>query len=57
LTGEGEPIVLKKYSRPFFLILIGLLAVLLLLSAPAAHGASIDPAPVFDNQAHTYNWP
>ena len=57
MLNKGEHIVLKKYSRLLFLIVIGLLIALLLLSAPAAHGAQIDPDPGIQNQPHAHNWP
>ena len=51
-----EGVVREKFSRLFFLVLIGLLAVLLLLSAPAAHNAPVELPANLENQVQGSNW-
>ena len=49
--------MLEKFSRLFFLVLIGLLAVLLLLSAPAAHNSPVEPPTSLESRMQATNWP
>jgi hypothetical protein len=47
--------VREKFSRLFFLVLIGLLAVLLLLSAPAARNAPVELPADLGNEVQVSN--